>query len=569
MASSSEEDTDGVSESMSSDSDDEELDINLKSLRFQGENGEPLKKAQTRRGPVARVAGSKKEESVKEAAIKDVPKQTCNYCCKKIIAGVKIHKCKGCVSLALTAVYCSLKCIKDDARRHKGECETLKEDKEVYREVLQYRKAVKVAGEIEEGDSDSKSEDYMEYQVGGSITNRVTVRRQRHKSQPKKDKDGDVLDMKERGKDARSYFEAEWEGRFKEGCTTPCKPWVNFGTPTSVVVSWLPPTNEGTRYSNLEYNLQMQIIKRGDVWEPCPHEGNAPSHIVNGLSPGDWVRFRVGVRYGNGKRCTDNQTNSNNIQGTKVKDESETNCFSEPSDPFQVGYADFSPVNNVGIHPHKFSEQEMMFFSQLNTPARIQDYLDTIPMNHEVQDDTCLSALESVRQNQAHCIEGAMLGAYLLSLHGFPPLLMDLRASTADDDHIVTPFYIHKRWGCLSVSNHASLRYRNPVYKSWRELIMSYFDDYMNGKGQRTLRSYSKPVNLDIVFGPNWHSFRGDSYAIAEFMDHVPHYKLLDKEHIKGLRPADNMVLSTTVAQREWQAPDNFDEEQLIRNENK
>lgn len=108
----------------------------------------------------------------------------------------------------------------------------------------------------------------------------------------------------------------------------------------------------------------------------------------------------------------------------------------------------------------------------------VQDYLDSIPMNHEIQDDTCLSALESVRQNQAHCIEGAMLGSYILSLQGHPPFLMDLRACEADDDHIVTPFRVGRRWGCLSVSNHASLRFRNPVYRTLREMIMSYFDDY-------------------------------------------------------------------------------------------
>ena len=102
--------------------------------------------------------------------------------------------------------------------------------------------------------------------------------------------------------------------------------------------------------------------------------------------------------------------------------------FSEPSDAFQVGFADYVAIGRpaeetASKHSAEddFSDAERAFFMTLTTPGAIQQYLDSVPMNHEVQDDTCLSALESVRQNQAHCIEGAMLGAYILSLHGHPP----------------------------------------------------------------------------------------------------------------------------------------------------
>lgn len=144
---------------------------------------------------------------------------------------------------------------------------------------------------------------------------------------------------------------------------------------------------------------------------------------------------------------------------------------------------------------------------------------------------------------------------------------MDLRSRKDDDDHVVTPFTQDGRWGCLSVSNHSSLRYRNPVYKTLRELAMSYFDDYMNGAGERTLRAYSRvrlpidqqmhalttvlscaggifargfphhlprdlplcglqPVHLSAVFGFDWCTRRGDVFPIAEFIDLVPHYKV-------------------------------------------
>ena len=94
-----------------------------------------------------------------------------------------------------------------------------------------------------------------------------------------------------------------------------------------------------------------------------------------------------------------------------------------------------------------------------------------------------------------------MLGAYILSLHGHRPLLMDMRASSHDDDHIVTPFQVNGRWGCLSKPNHAALRFRNAVYRSIRELMMSYFDEYLSKDGERSLRSYSMPIHIDAVFG--------------------------------------------------------------------
>ena len=181
-----------------------------------------------------------------------------------------------------------------------------------------------------------------------------------------------------------------------------------------------------------------------------------------------------------------------------------------------------------------------------------------------------MSALESVRQNAAHCIEGAMLGAFVLSLHGHPPYLCDMRASSRDDDHNIAVFqWVGGRWGCLSVSNHSSLRYRNPIYRSLRELGMSYFDDYMNNAGERTLRSMSKPINLAAVFGPNWATRRGDVFNVAEFVDSVAHYKFCEQEQLAALRPADPWMLQTTVSLREWPPPDNFDEEQAERNLNK
>lgn len=471
----------------------------------------------------------------------------------------KVIKCPNCGPV-LNAVYCSEKCLKEDAKRHQDECGAVVHDPEIMNLVKDFH-ADRIA---------PKAKSYL---VGGSHhepEKRITVKRlvagiPASKRCPLRPTIGQPVE--------------EWDGRFDEKLGACCKPWVSFGTPRSVVLSWLPPVTMG-RYPKCRFLLEMREAEATATefgpWKACPepHTGTVPSHVVNEMTTGYWVQFRVkfadGDKQGDGPPSVEGDARARTGAGTGPSQ------FSEPSDPFQVGFADCVAIGRPSEETSSrhaaeddFSDAERAFFMTLTTPGAVQQYLDSVPMNHEVQDDTCLSALESVRQNQAHCIEGAMLGAYILSLHGHPPYMMDLRACSDDDDHIVTPFRVGKYWGCLSVSNHASLRFRNPVYRTLRELVMTYFDDYMNGKGERTLRAYSRPVNLRVVFGDNWHARRGDVYDIAEFMDSVRHYRLIPISQVPHLRPADYMILATTVNQREWQAPDNFDEEVVLRNENK
>jgi len=244
--------------------------------------------------------------------------------------------------------------------------------------------------------------------------------------------------------------------------------------------------------------------------------------------------------------------------------------ISKPSLPFCVGFADSSAtlVLEHELPRNDFAKEEIDFFKTLYAPSLVQEYLDKIPMNHEIEDDTCLSPVEVIRQNHAHCIEAAMLAACILSMNGFPPYIMDLKSCEGDYDHCITPFQIRGFWGCISKSNHSSLRYRNPVYETLRELVMSYFDEYMDGGGRRTLRSYSKPLNLEIMFGPSWYKVRGDVFHVAGLVDDVKHYNILPDEMIV-LRDADAMVMHTTVRQLEWPTPENFDQHQILRNVNK
>jgi len=333
-----------------------------------------------------------------------------------------------------------------------------------------------------------------------------------------------------------------------------------LGTTTSLVLSWLPPT-ASTRFSHHTYSVEQRecpdptAVSQDEPghWQPTSeaHTGTVPSHWVQHLPTGKWMQFRVKVT-GPAPEWLDNGT------------------FSEPSEPARIGYADYScvPPTPAGLPPSDFSAEEMRFFMTLDTPGKVQDFLDSIPMNHEVKEETFFSALETLRQNCGHCVEGAMLGAYILSLHGHPPYMMDMCAHD-DDSHNIIPFRVKGKWGALSVSNHASLRYRNPVYKTIRELMMSYIDDYMNGKGERSLVGYTMPLNLAVVFGPRWATRRGEVWEIGQFGDAMKQYKLLEIEDLKQLRNADDMMQGSTVLQREWRCPDNFDEETARRNENK
>src|SRR5262245_60059580 len=130
-----------------------------------------------------------------------------------------------------------------------------------------------------------------------------------------------------------------------------------------------------------------------------------------------------------------------------------------------------------------FSADEVALLRKLSSPRKIQDFLDTIEMNFEKDGDTCMSPRRVLRERKAHCMEGAMLAATALRLQGHPPLVIDLKSIQSDDDHIVTVFQQNGCWGAISKTNHAVLRYREPIYRSLRELAMSYFHEYFVDDG--------------------------------------------------------------------------------------
>jgi hypothetical protein len=192
-----------------------------------------------------------------------------------------------------------------------------------------------------------------------------------------------------------------------------------------------------------------------------------------------------------------------------------------------------------------FTTKEKALLKKLNTPAKVQDFLNALPFNFEKEGETIKSPLMVLRKRNAHCLEGALLGAYLLSLHGFTPYVLCLKAAKGDFDHVVTPFQVNGPkglWGALSKTNHAVLRYREPVYKNIRELVMSYFHEYFLDSGKKTLRRYSELFNLNTL-EKNWFLSKEDLWYIDKKLDTIKYYDIVPKAHIKKLRKADTIEI--------------------------
>ena len=187
-----------------------------------------------------------------------------------------------------------------------------------------------------------------------------------------------------------------------------------------------------------------------------------------------------------------------------------------------------------------FNENELKVFQRLNTPQKIQDFLEKTPINFEKdKKDTCVSPRRVLRENKAHCIEGAFFAAAALWLNGERPFLLDLQTVDHDYDHVVTLFRRHGLWGAISKTNHAVLRYREPIFRNMRELALSYFHEYFLDDGEKTLRNYSRPFNLLHFAKPGWAISGKNLWYIAEALDEFPHYPIISKTAIAELRPAD------------------------------
>ncbi len=197
------------------------------------------------------------------------------------------------------------------------------------------------------------------------------------------------------------------------------------------------------------------------------------------------------------------------------------------------------------------SLKNFKILKRLNTPKKIQDFLDTLPLNWEHGHETYMSAERTMNAGKAHCLEAALLASLALWIQGEPPLILDLKSNNGDD-HIVALYKIGKtansiRWGAISKTNHVTLRFRDPIYVSVRELAVSYFHEYIHLKtGEKILESYSEPFDLRKLNKnqiKDWISGVKDLFWLADDIDASPHFKIYPKQYKKHLRRADAMEL--------------------------
>jgi hypothetical protein len=182
-----------------------------------------------------------------------------------------------------------------------------------------------------------------------------------------------------------------------------------------------------------------------------------------------------------------------------------------------------------------FTPAELRHLRALKSPHGIQRALDNMPYHLA---DSAWSPRRVLRENTSHCYEGALFAAAALRAIGFPPLILDLEAEH-DTDHVIAVYQIGKHWGALAKSNYTGCRYREPVYRTLRELALSYFDTYFNLRGERTLRTYSRPVHMRRFDPLGWTTSEEPVWFVAEYLLTISHYPLITPAQARRLHRLD------------------------------
>ncbi len=197
---------------------------------------------------------------------------------------------------------------------------------------------------------------------------------------------------------------------------------------------------------------------------------------------------------------------------------------------------------------------ELKILQKLTTPQKVQDYLDTLPINFEVKGETYMSPRRVLKAKTAHCFEGALVAAAAFAYHGRPPLLLDFQTTPDDEDHVVAVFKENGLWGAISKTNHALLRYRDPMYRTIRELAMSYAHEYLKWNGQKSLRAYSAPFDLRRYSPEKWFAAGEELEWLVEDLDSSHHFPIAPKKIITKLRRAARVELNA-MRVIEWPDP--------------
>jgi hypothetical protein len=181
------------------------------------------------------------------------------------------------------------------------------------------------------------------------------------------------------------------------------------------------------------------------------------------------------------------------------------------------------------------SPRDLRTLGALRTPARIQRFIDALAYQYA---NTAWSPQRVLRERKGHCLEGALLAAAALRVNGYPPLIMDLEA-VHDDDHVLALYRERGLWGSIAKSNFAGLRFRAPIYRTLRELALSYFEHYYNLRGERTLRNYSQPVNLARLDRLGWMTAEEDVWFVPDALIAARHHPLFPHKVAQALPRLD------------------------------
>ncbi len=183
----------------------------------------------------------------------------------------------------------------------------------------------------------------------------------------------------------------------------------------------------------------------------------------------------------------------------------------------------------------QLSNQERAFMETLNSPFKIQAFLDEIKYP---SGDENRSPLQVLRDGEAHCLDGGLFAATALQLIGFPPMIIDLQPEPErDDDHVLALYRIDGFWGAVAKSNFNGLRFREAIFRTTRELALSYFEDFFNVLGEKTLRSYSRIIRLESFDHLNWMVNPAGVDAIERYLKRIKTRPLISPDQAQRLSP--------------------------------
>ena len=184
------------------------------------------------------------------------------------------------------------------------------------------------------------------------------------------------------------------------------------------------------------------------------------------------------------------------------------------------------------------SPTEARLFKKLSTPNKVQDFLDPFPINFQEKGEGIFSPRVMLRDTRAQCMEGALFAAASLAYHGHPPLLMDFQTIAEDEDHVVALFTVDGLWGAISKTNHAIVRWRDPIYRTPRELAMSYAHEYYMHDGRKSLLTFSAPFDLSRVAPERWVTTEDELEWLAVRLDESRHFPIAPKKNVASPAPS-------------------------------